>query len=103
MMIFVFAIALSTSLKLFSVEAALCFSVNIPNFLTIFTKYSLNSFEISISSSIISLFSTNLIVVLALTLFEKRGLTICQNFLLSNTEFTSRFPKMSFSGFFHEV
>ena len=44
----------------------------------------------------ISLFSTNLIVVLALTLFEKRILTICHNFLLSDTEFTSIFAKYSF-------
>ena len=45
------------------------------------------------SSSIISLFSTNLVVVLDLTLLEKRDLTIYQNFLLSDIEFTSRFTK----------
>ena len=45
------------------------------------------------SSSILSLFSTNLIVVLDLTLLEKRDLTIYQNFLLSDIEITSRFTK----------
>lgn len=47
------------------------FFVNIPSFLMIFTKSSLNSFAISISSSIILLFSTNFIAALALTLFQK--------------------------------
>ena len=53
--------------------------------------------------SIVSSFSINLIVALALTLFEKRGLTFCQNFLLSKTEFTSIFAKWSFLDFFQEV
>ena len=44
-----------------------------------------------------------MILVSALTLFEKRGLTICQNFLLFNVEFTSKFAKCSFFGFFQEV
>ena len=44
-----------------------------------------------------------MIVVLATTLFEKRGLTISQNFLLSDKEFTSKFVKCSFSGFFREI
>ena len=92
--------AISTSLKLFSVKVALSFSVSIPKFLTVLTKYSLNTFAILISLSMVSTFSINLIVVLALTLIEKRGLTFCQNFLLSKTEFTSRFAKWSFFGFF---
>ena len=65
--------AISTSLKLFSVKVALSFSISIPKFLTVLTKYSLNIFAILISLSIVSRFSINLIVVLALTLFEKRG------------------------------
>ena len=69
-------------------------------FLTIFTKYSSNGFAISMSSSTILLFSTNLIVVLALTLREKRIVTIWQNFLLSDVEFTSRFAKRSFLALF---
>ena len=92
--------AISTSLKLFSVKVALSFSVSIPKFLTVLTKCSLNIFEILMSLSIVSSFSINLIVVLALTLFEERGLTFCQNFLLSKTEFTSIFAKWSFLGFF---
>ena len=72
-------------------------------FLTILTKYSLNIFAILISLSIISSLSINMIVGLALTLFEKRGLTFCQNFLLSKTEFRSRFAKWYFFYFFQEV
>ena len=82
--------AISTSLKLFSEKVVLSFPVSIPKFLIVLTKCSLNIFAILISLSIVSSFSINLIVVLALTLFEKRGLTFCQNFLLSKTEFTSR-------------
>ena len=85
--------AISTSPKLFSVKVALSFSISIPKFLTVLTKYSLNIFAILISLSIASSFSIILIVVIALTLFEKRGLTFCQNFLLSKTEFLSRFSK----------
>ena len=69
-------------------------------------KYSLNIFAILISLSFISSFSTNLIVVLALTLFEKSGLTFYQIFLLSKTEFTSRFSrfaKWSFLAFFKRL
>ena len=56
-------------------------------FLTIFTKYLLNSFAISVSSSIISLLLTNLIFVLALTfvIWHRIYIKIC---------------KMFFSGFF---
>ena len=74
----------------FFVQCALIFA-SIPYFLTIPKKYLLNHFGISISSSIILLLSINLIVILALTLFEKRCLTICQNFLLSYIKFISRF------------
>ena len=81
-------------------EIALCSFVNIPSFFTIFTKYSLNSFAIWISSSIVSSFSTNLIVVLDLILFEKRGLTICQNFVLSVIEFISKFARCYFLALF---
>ena len=42
----------------------------------------------------------HLIFDLALTLFEKRGLTFCQNFLLSKTEFTSTFFKRLTKYFF---
>ena len=90
-------------LKLFSMEIAFCFFLSCANLLTIFTRSLWKSFVIVISSSVFSLFSTNLIVVLALTLFEKRGLTICQNFLLSDIKFTSRFVKFSFFDFFQEV
>ena len=91
-----FAIAISTLLELFSVETALCTFVNSPYLLVIFLIYSLNSFVTSMSSSNISLFSTNLIDVLALTLFEKIVITICQNVLICDIEFTSRFVKNSF-------
>ena len=79
------------------------FSVSIPKFLTVLTKYSLNIFAILISLSIVPSFSTNVIVVLALTLFEKRCLTFCQNFLLSKIELTSRFAKWSFLAFFKRL
>ena len=100
---FYFLRAISTSIKLFSVKVALSISVSIPKLLTVLTKYSLNIFAILILLSIVSSFSINLIVVLAVTLFEKRSLTFCQNFLLSKTEFTSRFVKWSFFGFFQKV
>ena len=58
---------------------------------------------ILISMSIISSFSINLTVVLALTLFEKRDLTFCQNFLLSKTEFTSKIAKWSFLTFYKRL
>ena len=61
--------AISTSLKSFPVKVALSFSVSIPKFLTALTKYSLNIFAILISLSIVSSFSINLIVLLALTFF----------------------------------
>ena len=93
----------STSLKLFSVKVPLSFSVTIPKFLTKMTKYSLNVSVILIWLSIISWFSINLIVVLVLTLFEKRGLTFYQNFLLSKREFTSRFPNWSYLAFFKRL
>ena len=67
--------------------------ISIPKLLIVLTRYSLNIFAVLISLSIISPFSINLIVVLALTLFEKRDLTFCQNFLLSKTEFSSRYSK----------
>ena len=60
------------SLKLFSVNVALSFSRSIPIFLTVLAKYSLNIFAILISLSIVQLFSINLIVFLALILFEKK-------------------------------
>ena len=95
--------ATSTSLELFSVNVASSFSVNIPLFLTILTKYYSNVFAVLVSLWIISSFSIYLIGGLALILFEKRRWTLCQNFLLSKTEFTSRFAKLSFLFFFQEV
>ena len=72
--------------------------------MTILTKYLLNIFAILILLSIILLFSINLIVGLALTLFEDRVFMFCQNFLLSKTEFISRFAKCCFFFcFFQEV
>ena len=67
--------AISTSFKSFSVKVALSFSVSIPKFLTVLTKYSLNIFAILVSLLIASSFSINLMVFLASTLFEKRVLT----------------------------
>ena len=93
----------STSFKLFSGKVALSFSVNIPTFLRKmdkrFAKYLWDFSSLSITSS----FSINLIVSLALTLFEKSSLTFCQNFLLSKTKFTLRFAKMVLFGFFHKL
>ena len=93
----------STSFKSFSGKVALSFSVNIPTFLRKmdkrFAKYLWDFSSLSITSS----FSINLIVSLALTLFEKSSLTFCQNFLLSKTKFTLRFAKMVLFGSFHKV
>ena len=93
----------STSFKSFSGKVALSFSVNIPTFLRKmdkrFAKYLWDFSSLSITSS----FSINLIVSLALTLFEKSSLTFCQNFLLSKTKFTLRFAKMVLFGFFHKL
>ena len=93
----------STSFKSFSGKVALSFSVNIPTFLRKmdkrFAKYLWDFISLSITSS----FSINLIVSLALTLFEKSSLTFCQNFLLSKTKFTLRFAKMVLFGFFHKL
>ena len=94
---------ISNSLKLVSVEIALCSFITNPIFLTIFTKYSLNSFAISISSSIFSLFSTNLIGGLALTLFEKRGFKNLPKFFVIWDRIYIKICKMSFFRSFQEV
>ena len=74
--VFVFLKAISTSLKIFPVKVALSFSVNNRKFLTTLTNW-FHFFVILTSLTIISSFSIYLIVGLALTLFEKRGLTFC--------------------------
>ena len=76
-----------------------CFFVYSPNFLTIFTKYSFNSFAILILSLIILLFSTSFAVVLALILFEKRSLTIWQKNFISYRIYI-KISKISFFCFF---
>ena len=65
-------IAIATSLNWFAADYIVCSSVNIPSFLTIFTKYLLKTFAISDSSLIIPSFSTNLITALQSALQSAR-------------------------------
>ena len=73
-------IAISNLLNWFAAEYVIFFSVNIPSYLTIFTKYLLKIFAISDSSSTISSFSTNLMIVLAFTLLKIAGLQSARTF-----------------------
>ena len=76
-MVFVFFKSHFHFIQIISVKVELSFSVSIPTFLTVLTKYLLNIFAILISISTVSSFSISLIVVLVLTFFKKRGLTFC--------------------------
>ena len=71
----------------------------ISRFLTIFDKKSLKVFATSVSlDSTLSLL-TKIIVSLDLTLSERKGLTVCQKFLLSVISFSFNLEKYSFFSF----
>ena len=63
------------------------------NFLMMLLNKLLNVIAISLSLFKICPFSLKLVVSLCGSLFEKSGFTVCQNFLLSVIEFTSKFAK----------
>ena len=92
-------IAICTWLNWFATEYVVSSSVNIPRFLTIFTKYSLKIFAFSDSSSIIASFSTNLITALPFTLLEK---SLPEFFVISHRLYME-ICKMIFFGFFQEA
>ena len=74
----------------------------ISRFLTIFEKKSLKVFATSVSlDSTLSLL-TKIIVSLNLTLSQRKGLTVCQNFLLSVISFLFNLAKHSFFPFSEE-
>ena len=68
-------------------------------FFTIFEKKSLKIFAILFSLDFIFSLSTKIMASLDLTLSERKGLTVCQNFLLSVMSFSFNLAKYSFFSF----
>ena len=108
-MVFILDNTIFTSSQWSSVGFTFGFSIIIPNFWTVWTKYYLKILTTFWSSSIRLSFSTKFRILLSFstkfrilwdfTLFEERGFTVYQRFLFSVTEDISILAKWSFLAF----